>query len=70
MIAESYEISSSNFPLLRELLWIDKYVQSNKNVLVSSKGFFHLPGGKKRKSKELDIFGYILIDVEESENYD
>jgi hypothetical protein len=64
MSTESCEISNNNFPLLRELLWIDKYVQSKINVLVSGKSFFYLPD-KKYRPTELDIFKYILIDMEE-----
>ena len=62
MVSEGFVIPSNNFPLLSELLWIDKYVQSNKNVLVSDKSFFNLLASQK-KLRKFNSSRYILIDL-------
>jgi hypothetical protein len=51
------------FPILRELMWIDKYVYSSKNILICNNCFFdHLKNDIEiEKKKEILIKFYKKI---------
>ncbi len=55
------------YPLLRELLWREKYIESGENVMISEKAFIYMPNKKKRKIEQLDEFGYLVEDRLEDE---
>ena len=67
MIDKKDDIMESNkledkYPLLKELLWKDKFVESGINVMISIKTNYCLLGKNKRRSDEFDESGYTLIE--------
>jgi hypothetical protein len=60
-IMESNKIEDK-YPLLKELLWKDKYVESGINVMISIKTNYYLLEKNKRRLDEFDESGYTLIE--------
>jgi hypothetical protein len=50
------------YPLLKELLWKDKYVESGINVMISIKTNYYLLEKNKRRLDEFDESSYTLVE--------
>jgi hypothetical protein len=60
-IMESNKLEDK-YPLLKELLWKDKFVESGINVMISIKTNYYLLGKNKRRLDEFDESSYTLIE--------
>ncbi|MFW9879969.1 MAG: hypothetical protein ACFFG0_43400 [Candidatus Thorarchaeota archaeon] len=60
-IMESNKLEDK-YPLLKELLWKDKYVESGINVMISIKTNYYLLEKNKRKLDEFDESSNTLIE--------
>jgi len=52
----------SEFPLLRELLWKDRYIESGINVMITTKTNYYILEKSKRRLDDFDGSGYSLIE--------
>jgi hypothetical protein len=60
-IMESNKLEDK-YPLLKELLWKDKYVESGINVMISIKTNYYLLEKNKRRLDEFDESSYTLVE--------